>query len=122
MRIAVPVTGAYLAVAFADGRFDPSEETRFLATVANRPELAIVSATALQSAYNDLVEDFRRDYSSTRARVLEAISAVKDDVKVLEAVKIAARGAIVADMRVTPQEEFVLGEIGKALGLGAGGL
>ncbi|MBY0422912.1 MAG: TerB family tellurite resistance protein [Parvularculaceae bacterium] len=120
MRNALPVTGAYLAVAFADGRYDTSEENRFLATIANRPELACVSTMALQSAYNDLVEDFRRDYSATRKRVLEAIAVVREDVKVAEAVKVAARGAIVADMKVNLQEEFVLNEIAKALGLSAG--
>lgn len=120
MRIAVPVTGAYLAVAYADGRYHPTEENRFLGTLANRPELSIVSAVALQSAYNDLVEDFRRDYASTRARVLEAIAAVKDDVNIVEAVKIAARGAIVADEKLAAQEEIVLGEIAKALGLPPG--
>ena len=120
MRIAVPVTGAYLAVAYADGRFHPTEENRFLATLASRPELGIVSAVALQSAYNDLVEDFRRDYASTRARVLESIAAVKDDVNIAEAVKIAARGAIVADEKLAAQEEFVLAEIARALGLPPG--
>lgn len=122
MRIAMPVTGAYLAVAFADGRFQPTEENRFLATIANRAELSVASPAAIQSAYNALVADFRRDYAATRARVLEAIAAVREDAKVVEAIKIAARCAVVADQKVTPQEEFLLGEIAKALGLPAGSI
>lgn len=120
MKIAIPVTGAFLAVAFADGKYEPSEENRFLATIANKPELAVVNTVALQSAYNDLVEDFRKNFSATKARVLEAISAVKDDQRVVDAIKAAARGAIVADMKIAPQEEFLLNEIAKALGLEAG--
>lgn len=120
MKIAVPVTGAFLAVAFADGKYEPSEENRFLATIANKPELGVVNAVALQGAYNDLVEDFRKNFTATKARVLEAISAVKDDARVVDAIKSAARGAIVADMKIAPQEECMLNEIAKALGLEAG--
>lgn len=120
MKTAIPVTGAFLAVAFADGRYDPSEENRFLATIANKPELAVVSAVALQSAYNDLVEDFRKNFTATKTRVLDGIAAIKDDKRIADAVKTAARGAIVADLKIAPQEEFVLNEIAKALGLEAG--
>lgn len=120
MKIAIPVTGAFLAVAYADGKYEPSEENRFLATIANKPELAVVSTVALQSAYNDLVEDFRKDFSSTKMRVLEAIVAVKDDRRVADAIKTAARGAIVADLKIAPQEECMLNEIAKALGLEPG--
>lgn len=120
MKIAVPVTGAFLAVAFADGKYEPSEENRFLAAIVNKPELAIVGGVALQSAYNDLVEDFRKNFPATKARVLEAIEAVKDDQLAADAIKAAARGAIVADLKIAPQEEFMLNEIAKALGIEAG--
>ena len=120
MKIALPVTGAFLAVAFADGKYEAAEENRFLATIANKPELSVVGTVALQSAYNDLVEDFRRNFAATKARVLDAVAAVKDDARIAEAIKTAARGAIVADMRIAPQEEAMLNEIAAALGLDAG--
>lgn len=120
MKSAVPVTGAFLAVAFADGRYDASEEGRFLATIANHPALAGIGSAALQKAYNDLREAIERDFAGASARILAAIGAVKDDPAVSEAVKVAARAAVVADRRIAPQEELMLDHIAAALGLEKG--
>ncbi len=120
MQSALPVTGAFLAVAFADGRYDPLEERRFLSTIANDPALAGIRTEALQEAYNLLRAEIETDYADAAAKILAAIAAVKDDKPVAEAVKVAARGAIVADRRVAPQEEAALDRIAAALGLEAG--
>lgn len=122
MRTATPVTGAFLLVAFADGRYEPSEEGRFLATIANDPALACVRTEALQEAYNALREDVALDYASATDRILSSIAAVKDDPAVSKAVKVAARGAVVADARIAPQEEMMLNRIAAALGLEAGAI
>jgi len=120
MQSALPVTGAFLAVAFADGRYDPLEERRFLSTIANAPALSSIRTEALQEAYNLLRAEIETDYSSATAKILAAIAAAKDDKAVVEAVKVAARGAIVADRRLAPQEEVALDRIATALGLEAG--
>lgn len=120
MRIATPVTGAFLAVAFADGRYDKSEERRFLAAIANHPALGCCDTAALQEAYNTLLSEIEGDYAAATARILASIEAVKDEAKVSEAVKVSARGAIVADHVLSPQEEVMLDRIGAALGLEPG--
>lgn len=120
MRIATPVTGAFLAVAFADGRYDPLEERRFLAAIANHPALGCCSTAALQEAYNTIVAEIAEDYSTATARILASIEAVRDEAKVSEAVKVSARGAIVADHVLSPQEELMLDRIAAALGLEPG--
>ena len=120
MQSALPVTGAFLAVAFADGRYDPLEERRFLSTIANDPALSSIRTEALQEAYNLLRAEIETDYTGAAAKILAAIAAVKDDAAISDAVKVAARGAIVADRRLAPQEEAVLDRIAEALGLEAG--
>lgn len=120
MQSALPVTGAFLAVAFADGRYDPLEEKRFLSTIANHPALAVIRTEALQEAYNLLRAEIETDYPAACAKILSSIAATKDDAAVSEAVKVAARGAVVADRRVAPQEEAMLDRIAGALGLEAG--
>ena len=122
MRAAEPVTGAFLAVAFADGRYDPSEEQRFLATIANDPTLSCVRSEALQEAYNVLLHAFENDFATAAERVLELICGVKNDSAIAAAVKTAARGAVVADERVAPQEELMLGRIAEALGVEQGSI
>lgn len=117
---ALAVTGAFLAVAFADTKFAPSEERRFLAGIANRPELSALSAVELQSAYNDLVQDFQRDYTGAFARVLNCIRARRGHAPLVAAIKLAAAGAIVADGKATPQEEAALSDIALALGVAPG--
>ncbi|MEQ8179987.1 MAG: TerB family tellurite resistance protein [Amphiplicatus sp.] len=120
MQSALPVTGAFLAVAFADGRYDPLEERRFLSTIANAPALSGIRTEALQEAYNMLRAEIETDYPSAAAKILAAIAAAKGDMAIVEAVKVAARGAIVADRRLAPQEEVALDRIAAALGLEAG--
>lgn len=117
MKAATPVTGAFLAVAFADGRFHPTEENRFLGSIANHKALEFISTYALQDAYNTLSHELKKDYAAAATHILQAISAVRHDPKIAEAVKVAARGAIVADHVVTAQEELMLGRIAEALGL-----
>jgi tellurite resistance protein len=120
MKVATPVTGAFLAVAFADGRYHATEENRFLGALANHKALAEISTVSLQTAYNTLTAEFRRDYPEAIAHVMESIKAVRFDAKAREAVKVAARAAVVADHVVTAEEELVLNRIAQALGLKVG--
>jgi tellurite resistance protein len=120
MKTATPVTGAFLLVAFADGRYEPSEESRFLSTIANQPALACVNTQALQDAYNLLVGEIDADYAAAADRILAAIASMKDDAQISAAIKVAARGAVVADNRIAPQEEAMLDRIAAALGLKTG--
>ncbi|MEL7488396.1 MAG: TerB family tellurite resistance protein [Pseudomonadota bacterium] len=112
--------GAFLIVAFADAHYADAEEARFLATVANRPEMRAIETETLQAAYNALVRDFSADYAAAAARVLELIGSVKDDAETTEIVKVAARSAIVADEKLMPQEEAALDHVALALGLEKG--
>ena len=120
MRHATPVAGAFLAVAFADGRYDGREETRFLTRVANHPALGCVRTAALAEAYNTLREEIEQDFAATAARILDAIAAVRAEPAVSEAVLVAARSAIVADHVLSAQEEIILSRIAAALGLEEG--
>lgn len=120
MNAARPVTGAFLLVAFADGHYDSSEERRFLSTLANHPALACVKTSALEEAYNSLIVEIEADFANAADSIMKSISAAKDDATACAAIKIAARGAVVADDRIAPQEEIMLSRIAEALGLEAG--
>ena len=119
-KAAEAVCGAYMLVAFADAQYAQSEEDRFLATAANEPELAMIDSASLQAAYNVLIAAFRDGYAGAAAKVLAAIADVKDDAALAEAVKLAARRAIVADEKLMPQEEAALDHVALALGLEKG--
>ena len=114
------ICGAFLAVAFADAQFDPSEEGRFLTTVANDPSLAEIDTENLEFCYNELVQAFSDNYAGAAASVLAAIQAVSTNEPLVCAVKMSARRAIVADDKIMGQEELALDHIALALGLEKG--
>ena len=118
--LADAVCGAYLLVTFADGRHDPVEENRLMATLANSEVTRSVGAMELEEAYNRLVAALDADYAGTSETILAAIRTFTDDAAVRAAVVSAARCAIVADQKVQPQEELVLARIADALGLDQG--
>lgn len=122
MDSAIAVTGAFLLVAYADGRYEPSEESRFLSTIANDPALEPFKTEALELAYNLLNKEFIAGYAETSERVLTRVAALKNDARVADAVKLAARSAVVADRRIAPQEELALSRLAAALGLPEGEL
>ncbi|HXI87996.1 MAG TPA: TerB family tellurite resistance protein [Parvularculaceae bacterium] len=122
MDAAIAVTGAFLLVAFSDGLYAPSEERRFLSTIANDPALKMLSTGALEDAYNLLIAEIEADYDQACARILDCIRAVRGDRVLAAAVTLAARGATVADERIAPQEELALNRIAEALGLEKGSL
>ncbi len=114
---AVAICGAHLMVAFADARYEASEEGRFLATVANEPGVRAIDAAAISASYNELEAAFREDYAAAADRVVAALAALDPQGETAALARMAARRAIVADQRLRPQEESALQRIAAAMGL-----
>lgn len=109
--------GAYLLVAFADARVANIEEARFLGGVVNDPAFKPFSSTELADEYTRLLAALGADYDAAEAEILGAVGAVKRDKGAVEAVKVAARQAVIADQLLKPQEDLVLVRIARALGV-----
>jgi tellurite resistance protein len=115
---ATAACGAYLLAAIADARIETVEEARFFGGLVNDPAFREIDAAALTAEYARLHAALRADYVNAEKEILAAISAVRG-AAAAEAVKLAARHAVVADQKLKPQEEFVLARIARALGLDA---
>lgn len=109
------ICGAFLVIAFADGRFDDLEEARLLAGLTNHDVLKHLSANEIETVYNGLASAFRREYAATCEGVMAAISGCRHDQRASDAIVTAARMAVVADHAILPQEEIVLKRIARAL-------
>jgi tellurite resistance protein len=109
--------GAYLLAAFADARVERIEEARFLGGVVNDPAFLPFSPDELASEYIRLLAALTADYDAAEAEILTAVAAIKRDPLLVVAVKVAARQAVIADEKLKPQEELVLGRIARALGV-----
>lgn len=109
--------GAYLVVALADARVATIEEARFLAGVVNDRAFRRFEPNALADEYTRLLGCLRADFDATEAEILSAVSAIRRDPFAVEAVKVAARQAIIADQILKPQEDLMLARIARALGL-----
>jgi len=114
--------GAYLIVALADARVEAIEEARFLGGVVNDPAFRRFDTADLASEYNRLMSALKADWNAAQAEILDAVSSVRADKGAVEAVKVAARQAVIADQVIKPQEEIVLARIARALGVDAGGI
>lgn len=114
---ATAACGAYLLVALADARVESIEEARFLGGVVNDPAFRSFSSEALAGEYSRLLAALKADYGAAEAEILSAVASIKRDSKVVEAVKVSARHAVIADQRLKPQEEVALGRIARALGI-----
>lgn len=113
---ATAASGAYLLAAIADARIETVEEARFFGGIVNDPAFRAIDADALTAEYARLHAALRADYAAAEAEILAAISAVRT-AGAAEAVKLAARHAVVADQKLKAQEEFILARIARALGL-----
>ena len=109
--------GAYLLVALADARVDQIEEARFLGGVVNDPGFRQFETGALAAEYNRLLGALKADWDGAEAEILSAVSSVRGDERVVGAVKVAARQAVIADQIIKPQEEVVLARLARALGI-----
>lgn len=118
---ATAACGAYLLAAIADARIESVEEARFFGGLVNDPAFRIIEAAALTAEYARLHGALCADYAAAEAEILGAIAAVRG-TPAAEAVKLAARHAVVADQKLKPQEEALLARIARALGLDAGEL
>jgi len=117
---ATAACGAYLLTAMADARVETIEETRFFGGIVNDAAFRRIDAATLTAEYARLFGALKTDYAAAEAEILVAIAAVRNDSPVAEAVKIAARHAIIADQHLKPQEELALSRIARALGLSEG--
>ncbi len=113
---ATAASGAYLLAAIADARIETVEEARFFGGIVNDPAFRAIDAGALTSEYARLHAALRADYAAAEQEILAAIGAVRSS-GAAEAVKLAARHAVVADQKLKPQEDLVLTRIARALGL-----
>lgn len=116
------ICGAYLMVAFADGRFDDSEESRLLSSLINDPALTFLDAKVLEKTYNELVAAFSAEYGAASELVLDAVKTAGGDQTIADAVAKASRLAVVADQRIVPQEEKILESLALTLGREPGSL
>ncbi|MFZ5617866.1 MAG: hypothetical protein ACOZAA_11170 [Pseudomonadota bacterium] len=114
---ATAACGVYLLVALADARVESIEEARFLGGVVNDPAFRSFPPEALAGEYSRLLAALKENYEAAEAEILNAVAAVKRDGKVVEAVKVSARHAVIADQRLKPQEDVALGRIARALGI-----
>ncbi|MEK7266919.1 MAG: TerB family tellurite resistance protein [Pseudomonadota bacterium] len=110
--------GAYLLVALADARVAAIEEARFLGGVVNDPAFRQFDTPSLAGEYNRLLAALRENWNAAEAEILAAATSVKSNKAALNAIKVAARQAVIADQLIKPQEELVLARIARALGLG----
>ena len=112
--------GVFLLVAFADANFDGAEEARLLGGLANTPPFKSFKTTLFEAEYNALIAAIKTDYTAVKATILEDVRWAASDQRLIEIIKMSARAAIVADNRVTPQEEAAIAEIETALGFDKG--
>lgn len=115
---ATAASGAYLLTAIADARIETVEEARFFGGIVNDPAFQKIDAAALTAEYARLHAALRADYASAETEILAAVAAVRGQ-PAAEAVKLAARHAVIADQQLKPQEEFILARIARALGVSA---
>jgi tellurite resistance protein len=116
---ATAACGAYLLTAIADARIETLEEARFFGGIVNDPAFRKIDAGALTAEYARLHAAFAGNYAAVEKEVLAAIEAVRADAAAAEAVKMAARHAVIADQKLKPQEELILARIARALGIPA---
>ena len=119
---ATAACGAYLLAAIADARIETLEEARFFGGIVNDPAFRKIDAAALTLEYARLHGALRSDYALAEKEILAAVAFVRADPAAAEAVKIAARHAVIADHKLKPQEELVLARIASALGVDPGEL
>lgn len=112
--------GAYLLAAFADARVAAIEEARFLGGVVNHEAFRVFDPAILAAEYSRLLAALGADYDATEAEILSAVASIKREPKAVEAVKVAARHAVIADQAIKPQEETVMGRLARALGVDPG--
>lgn len=117
--LATAACGSYLLVAVADARVETLEEARFLGGVVNEPAFKRIDPQALASEYNRLLALAKDDYDAAEAEILAAIRKMRGDAAGVEAVKIAARQAVIADQKLKAQEDITLSRIAGALGIPA---
>jgi tellurite resistance protein len=120
--IAKTVCGAYLIVAFSDGRYDKSEEVGMVVGLFEKNTPAGVSKADLEAALPELEQAFQADYDLAANRVLEMARSLRDNGLAKRAIMHAARTAVIADRAVAPQEESAMDRISEALGLKTGEL
>jgi tellurite resistance protein len=119
-RIAHAVCGAYLMVAFSDGQYSKPEEVRLLVGLFGKTLPASVTKAELEAALPGLQRAFGADPDPAAARVLEIVAGLRSNGIAKRAVMQAAQMAVVADRKITVQEEAAMAKLAQALGVKAG--
>jgi tellurite resistance protein len=112
------VCGAFSLVAVADGHLDRREVQRFRALVRRHFTLPRLDVDRLEHDFLNLSEALMSDPEAGRARALAEIGRVRDHPDQCELVRTAARLALVADERITPEESRTLDDVLESLGIG----
>tara|TARA_R110000744_G_scaffold273278_1_gene386188 strand:+ start:2184 stop:2585 length:402 start_codon:yes stop_codon:yes gene_type:complete len=120
--IAHAVCGAYLMVAFSDGKYALSEKVRMVHGLLAKDVPAGVAKADLEAALPAIEKAFAADYETAAKRVLELIASVSGNGIAKRAVIHAAQTAVVADNAIVAQEAGALDRISDALGLKKGAI
>ncbi|MCH2170930.1 TerB family tellurite resistance protein [Myxococcota bacterium] len=111
------VCGAFSLVAVSDGHLDRREVQRFRALVRRHFGLPRLDLERLERDFVDLSEALMSDPEAGRSRALAEIDHIRGNPDQCELVRTAARLALVADERITPEESRTLDEILEHLGI-----
>ncbi|MEM9493323.1 MAG: TerB family tellurite resistance protein [Myxococcota bacterium] len=111
------VSGAFAAVACADGVLDEKEVDMFLDMVRDSNAFTRVDLAALEQHFRNLATAILGDFEAGRKRALEEIAAARGNDKHTALVVSAAQIAIVADEKLRAREEVALRQICEVLGL-----
>lgn len=116
------IIGAYLLVAFADGRFDKSEEIGVRLSLLRDSKPNCISDVKAEETYGRLRAHFARNPDKAAQGVLAQLENLRGDGLARTAVVKVVRKALMADGVVTPQEESAMDKVAAALGLRQGEL
>lgn len=116
------IVGAYLLVAFADGRFDKSEEVGARLGLLRDSKPNTLADVEAEEMYGRLRAEFASSPDKAGKGVLLQLERLRGDGLARKAVVKAVRKALMADGVVTAQEEHALDKVALALGLREGEL
>jgi tellurite resistance protein len=108
---------AYAAVACVDRRLTAAETRRFVDKIQSTPALEGLTEATIVADFNDIASCFFDNYDAAQREALDFIAGFKDCPEERAATIAAAQIALVADRDLKPQEEAIIAEICRTLGL-----
>ena len=116
-RLYRAMTFAYALVACVDKRLTAAETRRFVDKVRSTPALQALPEASVIADFNTVATRFFNDYEAEHKIAIEHIAQIKDWPQERAIVIAAAQIAVVADRDLKPQEEAIIAEICRILGL-----